>query len=117
MEGAARKETLIVNWPLGQAWAYRRDAYAAMARILGERGVNEAPRMHEAVFSREPESTRKLVQYHTPAISAAAKDAREALAFSSTYVQLSEMARAAEEEAKWDWPRLRDPAGGPFVRA
>jgi uncharacterized protein YfiM (DUF2279 family) len=116
VEGAARKETLLVHWPLGQAWAYRRDAYAGMARLLTDRGVTEAGAMHAAVFARESANTRQLVQYHTPPISDAAREAREALAFSDARGGLRAMARAAEEEAKWDWPRPRDPAGGPFGR-
>lgn len=116
VEGAARKENLIVHWPLGQAWAYRRDAYAGMARVLGDRGITDASTMHAAVFAREPEATRHLVQYHTPAISPAAREAREALAFSAARGGLRAMAGAAEEEAKWGWPRPRDVAGGPFGR-
>ena len=35
VEGAARKANPAVLWGEGEAWAYRRDAYAAMARLLG----------------------------------------------------------------------------------
>ena len=43
-----------VLWPKGEAWAYRREAYARMAELLGEHGVFAAPKMHAEVFAREP---------------------------------------------------------------
>lgn len=84
VEGAATKEVPRpvedgVLWPLGEAWAYRRAAYAAMARLLGEQGIDAAPRMHAEVFSREPEWSRTITQPLTPAMSASAVAAAEAL--------------------------------------
>ena len=46
VEGAARKANPAALWGEGEAWAYRRDGYAAMAALLGERGVTVAPRMY-----------------------------------------------------------------------
>ena len=37
MEGAATKANPAAHWAEGEAWAYRRDAYAAMAALLGSR--------------------------------------------------------------------------------
>ena len=63
VEGAAMRAVPSCHWPVGQAWAYRRDGYAAIARLLSERAegpLAEAPcgafpaRMHAEVFAREP---------------------------------------------------------------
>ena len=85
VEGAARAENPPVLWGKGEAWAYRRDGYAAMAALLAEHGptaaIREAaPRMHAEVYGREPEATRDLVQPVTPPVSAAAREAYEAIA-------------------------------------
>ena len=69
-----------VLWPKGEAWAYRREAYAAMARILGDAGVAAAPKMHAEVYGREPEWSRAIHQPLTPAMSPAAVAAAEAIA-------------------------------------
>ena len=90
VEGAARKPNPAALWGEGEAWAYRRDAYAAMARLLGERGIDAAPVMYAEVFAREPEASRVLVQPLTPPMSAAARDAYEALE-SSRWTQGGEM--------------------------
>ena len=79
VEGAARHANPTVFWAEGGAWAYRRDAYAGMAKLLGERGVDAAPTMYAEVFAREPTATRHLVQPETPPIGVASKEAREAL--------------------------------------
>ena len=85
VEGAARAENPPVLWGKGEAWAYRRDGYAAMAALLAEHGPTQAireaaPRMHAEVYGREPEATRDLVQPVTPPVSAAAREAYEAIA-------------------------------------
>jgi len=69
-----------VLWRQGEAWSYRREAYATMASILGEHGVAAAPAMHAAVYSREPHATRALVQPITPPMSVAAVAAADAIA-------------------------------------
>ncbi len=83
VEGAARKENPLACWPVGKAWAYRRDAYAAMAETLGSMGVEAAPKMHAQVYAREPSETRHLVQPVTPPMCPAALEAREAIFYSS----------------------------------
>ena len=53
-----------------------------MADILEARGQPRgaaAKRMHAEVYSSEPEATRGLHQQVTPPMSAAAKEAREAM--------------------------------------
>ena len=80
VEGAARKANPAVGWGAGEAWAYRRDAYACMATILSDAGVGAAPVMHAEVYAREPEATRSLVQPSCPPVGDAAREAREAMA-------------------------------------
>lgn len=84
VEGAATKAVPRpvgdgILWQKGEAWAYRREAYASMAAILGEAGVSEAPKMHAAVYSREPEWSRSLHQPLTPPMGPAAVAALEAI--------------------------------------
>ena len=66
-------------WPLGEAWAYRRQAYKRMAEILGDQGIEAAPKMYEAVFAREPECSRAILQPKTPPMGQAALEALEAM--------------------------------------
>lgn len=83
VEGAAQKEVPLpiggILWPMGEAWAYRRDAYRAMSELLGTVGVAAAPKMYAEVFNREPEWSRNIHQPKTPAVSLAAVAALEAL--------------------------------------
>ncbi len=79
VEGAASRANEAVGWEVGTAWAYRRDGYAGMAALLGAHGVVAAPIMYNAVFAREPEATRHLVQPAVGPMSEAAREAREAL--------------------------------------
>ena len=39
-----------VLWRKGEAWGYRREAYAGMAQILAAHGVEAAPIMYNEVF-------------------------------------------------------------------
>lgn len=80
VEGAAGKPNAMVGWVKGEAWGYRRKAYALMAKYLGLRGWSQAPAMYNAVFSREKEETRHFHTPVTPPVSAAAKEARAVLA-------------------------------------
>jgi hypothetical protein len=92
VEGASSRKTMLsfvgadghvsrdkVLFEKGEAWAYRREAYAAMAELLGAHGLDVAPRMHADVYGREPEATRGLVMPTTPCMSQAAVDASEAI--------------------------------------
>lgn len=87
VEGASTKEVPRpvedgVLWPKGEAWAYRREAYARMAELLGEHGVSAASKMHAEVFAREPVWSRGIVQPLTPSMSPSAVAAAEAIASS-----------------------------------
>jgi hypothetical protein len=87
VEGASSKEVPRpvedgILWPKGEAWAYRRAAYAGMAELLGAHGVDAAPRMHSEVFAREPEWSRSIMQPLTPSMSPSAVAAAEAIASS-----------------------------------
>jgi hypothetical protein len=59
VEGAASKPNPGYGWGVGGAWGYRRQAYAALARVLkSERGGpggggDEAAAMHAAVYGAE----------------------------------------------------------------
>jgi len=84
VEGAASKAVPRpvgdrVLWREGEAWGYRREAYATMASLLGSVGVDAAPRMYGEVFAREPESSRSFVQPKTPPMGEAAQAAFEAM--------------------------------------
>jgi hypothetical protein len=82
-EGAAERRNELYGWDIGEAYSYRRAAFAQMAALLparvGDR-LARARRMHEEVFATEDPATRSLHQPVTPAISPAARAAREARA-------------------------------------
>ena len=111
MEGAARKANPAALWGEGEAWAYRRDGYAAMAELLGERGVAVAPRMYAEVFGREPAATRALVQPVTPPMSDAARDAYDALASAQWDMDRSVGSGAARRSTSWRGSRRRASSG------
>ncbi len=82
-EGAAERRNELYGWDIGEAYSYRRAAFARMAALLPARAgdrLARARRMHEEVFVTEPTATRALHQPVTPAVSPAAREAREALA-------------------------------------
>ena len=83
VEGAAETPSPRFFWKKGEAWSYRRTAYHQMANILSrERGERLSSIVHEtvaAVYEREDESTRHLVQMRTPPMNGAAKEANAAL--------------------------------------
>lgn len=69
VEGAATKPNSLYGWGIGEAWMYRRNAYAKMIDILVARGgprLQVAKDMHTAVYATEPEATRHLIQIETP---------------------------------------------------
>ena len=47
------------SWGVGQAWGYRRRAFAAMARAVGGPGA----RMHAEVMRREPEGASRNYEW------------------------------------------------------
>jgi hypothetical protein len=83
VEGAAEKENPIFRWKVGEAYAYRRTAYAKMVDILTherrDRLENIVKEMHADVYGTEGISTRHLVQLRTPPPTEEAKNALEAL--------------------------------------
>lgn len=83
VEGAARKENPYFRWKLGEAYAYRRDQYATMSKMLAQERAPRlseiVPNMHRNVMATETESTKALIQPRTPPVSKAAEVALEAL--------------------------------------
>ena len=83
VEGAAERRNELYGWAIGEAYSYRREAFRQMAALLparaGER-LARARRMHEEIAAAEPADTRGLHQPVTPAVSPAAREAREAIA-------------------------------------
>jgi hypothetical protein len=84
VEGAAQKVNPGYGWSLGEAWGYRRHAYAAMAKVLArerpETAGRAAAEMHAAVYGAEPASTKHCLTARTPPLSDAAKAAQAAMA-------------------------------------
>jgi len=82
VEGASRKENPLFQFKVGEAWSYRRTAYAEMAKILRKirsPRLDIAYQMHQEIYASEPEETRHLIQLITPPMSEAAREAREAI--------------------------------------
>lgn len=75
VEGAAATANPLFEWQAGEAWGYRRRAYARMAEIVGE-SVPAARELHAAVYAREPMKTRHLSQPVTPPMTEEARLAR-----------------------------------------
>ena len=75
VEGAAAGPNPLFEWDKGEAWGYRRRAYARMAEIVSEK-IPEAKVLHAAVYDREPMKTRHLSQPITPPMSEEARIAR-----------------------------------------
>lgn len=59
VEDAARVPSPFFGWGAGQAWGYRRRAFAAAAAALG--GAPAA--MHAAVYGREPEGAGRAYEW------------------------------------------------------
>ncbi|KAL9182875.1 hypothetical protein ACHAXT_004154 [Thalassiosira profunda] len=83
VQGAAETASDIFHWKVGEAYAYRRTAYAKMVEILSherpERLQTVVKETHADVYGTEGAETRQLVQIRTPPMSEAAKRALEAL--------------------------------------
>jgi len=78
VEGAAEGVNPLFQWESGDAWGYRRGAYARMADLVGV-SIPDARALHAAVFSREPIGSRHLSQPVTPPMTEAARSARVGL--------------------------------------
>ena len=83
VQGAAETASDRFCWKAGEAYAYRRTAYAKMAEILShERPDRLSSVVKETVahvYGTEHSSTRHLVQLRTPPMSDSAKEALAAL--------------------------------------
>lgn len=83
VEGASEKENPFFLWKVGEAYAYRRDQYYAMSKLLAHERAPRlseiVPKMHRAVMETENIETRNLIQPRTPPVSKAAELAFEAL--------------------------------------
>lgn len=83
VEGAAKKPSRLFLWKTGEAYAYRRAAYAKMAEILTheqqDRLSEKVPAAVKDVYGTEGKATRQLVQERTPPMSEAAQYALDAL--------------------------------------
>ena len=83
VQGASEKPSHLFLWKIGEAYAYRRSAYAKMAQILiqerRERLEEKVMAAMRDVYATEGEGTRHLVQERTPPMSEAARFALDAL--------------------------------------
>jgi len=83
VEGASEKDNPYFLWKQGEAYAYRRDQYYIMSKLLAHERAPRlseiVPRMHRAVMDTEKLETRNLIQPRTPPVSKAAELAFEAL--------------------------------------
>ena len=83
VQGAAEKPSMLFQWKKGEAYAYRRYAYAKMAEILmheREHRLKEKVSLAMVdVYGTESLETRHLLQERTPPMSDAAFIALEAL--------------------------------------
>ena len=83
VQGAAERPSTIFWWKTGEAFAYRRRAYAKMVDILAyerrDRLEHTVQEMYDDVYGTEGDNTRHLVQPRTPPMSEMAKRALDAL--------------------------------------
>lgn len=93
VQGAAETPSSIFHWRTGEAYAYRRTAYAKMADVLSnerrDRLEHIVHKMHTDVYNTEGADTRHLIQPRTPPMSEAAKRALEALRSAGEDVSLN----------------------------
>ena len=83
VQGAAETSSERFHWKAGEAYAYRRTAYAKMADILSHERPDRLSNVFQEtvshVYKTEQGSTRNLVQLRTPPMSESAKEALAAL--------------------------------------
>lgn len=105
VEGASVKPSDLFLWKTGEAYAYRRKAYAKMAQLLAVERAGRldtiAPRMLEQVMATESDATRHLVQHRTPPMSEAAAIALAALRSSGEAIAL-DLSPQPEPESSCD---------------
>jgi len=83
VQGASESASEIFHWEKGQAFTYRRQAYARMVEILSHeipvRQEHAVWETYSAVYEKEDSQFWNLEQKRTPPMSEAAKRANEAL--------------------------------------
>lgn len=83
VQGAAENPSTIFCWKVGEAYSYRRTAYAKMVEILSferrDRLEGILTAMFDDIYGTEGNATRHLIQPRTPPMSEMAKRALEAL--------------------------------------
>lgn len=93
VQGAAETPSAVFQWKKGEAYAYRRTAYAKMAEILSherrDRLGDVVKQMHADIYGTEGGETRHLVQLRTPPPSDAATKALDALRSAGEDIPLS----------------------------
>lgn len=102
VQGASEKPSSFFLWGTGEAYAYRRFAYAKMAEILSnerrDRLANKAREMLADVYGTEHSSTRHLIQPRTPPMSEAAKQALDALRSAGESIPFDFSPQSARDE-------------------
>ena len=92
VESAAGKANPLFLWSKGQAWTYRRSAFARMAEILRPT-VPEVGRMYDDVMGREPQEWRGHEQVKTPPMSEEGRRALVEAGWEETAWHVSEIAK------------------------
>jgi len=108
VQGAAETPSAVFHWrEAGEAYAYRRTAYAKMAEILSherpDRLKTVVKETHAGVYGTEGSATRHLVQPRTPPPTEAAKSALEALRSAGENIPLSFAPGPIVESAAQDY--------------
>ena len=65
---------------MGDAWGYRRGAYARMAEIVGAK-IPIAKELYDETYAREGEATKGVRQPVTPPMSDAIREGRKGAPF------------------------------------
>jgi hypothetical protein len=105
VQGAAEKVNPTYHWKIGEAYTYRRTAYAKMVDILSHERRNRlegiVKDMYADVYATEGPSTRHLIQYRTPPPTDAAKLALEALRSAGENIHLDFVPQPGETYLFW----------------
>ena len=80
VEGAAQAPNALFEWGVGDAWGYRRGAYARMAEIVGAK-IPIAKELYDETYAREGEATKGVRQPVTPPMSDAIREGRKGAPF------------------------------------
>ena len=77
---SAQAPNALFEWGVGDAWGYRRGAYARMAEIVGAK-IPIAKEMYDKTYAREGEATKGVRQPVTPPVSDAIREGRKGAPF------------------------------------